>query len=128
MLNKYHKAKRLAQRAHFRARAKERLGYELREEEITELIRQVQAGEADLITRPSARLVLWRVIINSRPMVVVYDLETDELVTMMGETIWQNQEMHKSPYVRDEGALRSTLAETQAGRVLAALLEKKNGV
>jgi len=127
MSDKYRDLKRLAQQKHFRLRAQERLGYALREEEIAELLRKIQAGEAELITRPSARLVLWRVLVNGRSMVAVYDLETDELVTLMGETIWQNQEMSKSPHVRDDGVLRSTLAETQAGRVLAELLEKKNG-
>lgn len=121
---KLRKLRRYAQRKHFRARARERLGYELNEGEIAVIAQQVRQGEADLITRPSSRLVLWRVLINSRPMIVVQDLETDELVTIMGETIWQNQEMSKSPYVRDAGVLRSSLADTQAGKVLAALLGK----
>lgn len=121
------KLKQHAQRRHFRRRACERLGYELQTREIVSIRRQVQERRAELITRPDERLTLWRVKVNGRSMVVVYDQETKELVTIMSETVWQSQDMRNSPHVKDEAGLRASLADTPAGQVLAGLKEASNG-
>jgi hypothetical protein len=106
------KVKRLAQRIHFARRASERLGYELSGAEVIDIRRQVQAGTGELLTRPSDRLVLYRISANGRGMIVVYDNETEELVTMLTEEIWQAQRMFKSPGVNDKADLRESLGGT----------------
>jgi hypothetical protein len=115
------KLKKIAQRSHFRRRAYERLGYELRAAEIRDIKRQITEKRGRLITRPNSRLTLWRVVVNGRTMVVVHDCDTDELATIMTEAVWQAQDMQNSPHVVDETELRGSLADTPAGQALAAL-------
>lgn len=103
------KIRRLAQRKHFSRRASERLGYIISGAEVIDIRRQVQSGTGELLTRPSDRLVLYRIKTSGRSMIVVYDNETEELVTMMTEAIWQAQAMCRSPHVDDKAALRDTL-------------------
>ena len=115
------KLKKIAQRRHFCRRAYERLGYELSSAEIRDIRRQVVNKRAELVTSPSPRLTLWRVAVNSRTMVVVYDCDTEELATIMSEAVWQAQDMQNSPHVLDKTELRGSLADTPAGQALAAL-------
>lgn len=126
-MNKYVKIKRDAQRTHFRRRALERLGYELLEREIARIRQQVRERKAELLTRPDAKLSVWRVDIGARQMVVVYDLETEELSTILTNKIWQEQDMCNSPYSKDEGHLVGTLGDHPKAKALAELKEKLGG-
>jgi hypothetical protein len=54
-------------------------------------------------------------------MIVVYDNETGEMVTLLTEEIWQSQKMCNSPYSKDGGSLKQSLG---ANPVLAELKGK----
>jgi hypothetical protein len=58
----------------------------------------------------------------------VYDAETEELVTLLTNKIWQEQDMCNSPYGQDAEPLRDTLADQPGAESLLALkaqLEEK---
>ena len=127
-MSKHRKLKRNAQRIHFRRRARERLGYDIPQEEVIRIKREIQNDTGDFITRPNERLSLWRVKIGNRGgFVVVYDAETEELVTMLTDGIWQEQDMRNSPHVEDSTALRSSLASQRGAESLLALRKKLGG-
>jgi hypothetical protein len=115
--------KRNAQQAHFKKRAYERLGYELTNKEVTAIRHQVRDKTAILLSRPSFKLSIWRVSIKARPMIVVFDAETEELVTMLNYTTWQEQRMSNAPDVPSE-ELKDTLASHPGAAVLRELRDR----
>jgi len=57
----------------------------------------------------------------------VYDAETEELVTLLTDGIWQEQTMCKSPHVEDPTELRGSLSEQRGAEGLLALRKKLEG-
>jgi hypothetical protein len=121
MNSRLRKVKQNAQRIHFSKRAQARLGYELTSAEVRGLYSSIRSGVAELVAHPKERLSLYRVYINSRSMIVVYDNETEEMVTLLTEEIWQAQEMCNSPVSKDTKSLRQSLSDNAD---LLALREK----
>lgn len=122
------KLKRQAQRIHFQRRAKERLGYEIPPSEVKRIKREIQSGTGQLLTRPNRRLSLWRVKVGKREgFVAVYDADTEELVTLMTDSVWQKQHMCNSPYVDDGIQLKGTLSEHRGAEELLELRKKLGG-
>lgn len=115
-------ARKLAQRSHFRRRVLERLGYELAETEIERIKSSIQSGV--LVGEPSQipRLVIYKIFVDSRPCVVLFDNVTQELVTFLTLSMWQEREMKQNA----SQTLRVTFEESPAGEVLKKLREKIN--
>ena len=44
---------------------------------------------------------------------MVYDNETEEMVTLLTEEIWQSQKMCNSPYAKDTKNLRQSLGDNE---------------
>ena len=127
-MSKPRKLKRNAQRIHFRRRVLERLGYEIRLEEVAKIKQEIRSGTGQLLTRPDKRLSVWRVRIGSREgFVVVYDAEKEELVTLMTDSIWQEQDMCNSPHVADGAELKSKLSAQRGAESLLELRKKLGG-
>ncbi len=127
-MSKHRKLKRNAQRIHFRRRVLERLGYDIRFEEVTKIKQEIQDGTGQLLTRPDKRLSVWRVRIGNREgFVVVYDADTEELVTLMTDSIWQEQDMCNSPHVEDSAGLKGKLSAQRGAESLLELRKKLRG-
>lgn len=126
--SKARKLKRHAQRIHFRKRVKDRLGYDIQPDEVRRIRQEIQSGTGVLLTRPDKRLSVWRTKIGNRTgFVVVWDAETEELVTLMTDAIWQQQDMCNSPYVEDDAALKGSFSEARGAESLLALKSKLEG-
>lgn len=127
-MSKQVKLKRNAQRIHFRRRVFERLGYEIRPEEVGKIKQEIRSGTGELLTRPNKRLSLWRIEVGNRKgFVVVYDAETEELVTLMTDSIWQEQDMCNSPHVSDGAELKGSLSDHRGAESLLELRKKLGG-
>lgn len=111
-----HKA---AQQKHFRERVKERFGLDLDIPEWSDVLVAILTNRAEMLARPSLRTSMWRVTLFGTPVVVVFDHETLEMVTIITEEMWAERSLAKG------SPLTSTLAETPAGKVLQQLKENK---
>ena len=85
------KIHRHAQRIHFGRRAEERLGYALNVEEVIHIRELVRTETAELLFKPNLRFSMWRVPVKSGTIIVVYDHETKELVTVLSEAMWEER-------------------------------------
>lgn len=127
MKNKRRAIKRSAQRKHFKKRAEERLGFALPETTISSIRSAVEAERGTLLARPSLRIGVWRVRHAERDLVVVYDYETEELVTLMTTGMYQETALCNSPRGRDDKDLKSPIANTPAGKALQEMKERLDG-
>jgi len=119
--------KRRAQRLHVLRRAHERLGYELSNDDIDAIRLKVERGRGDLLVQPSLRTSIWRIVVDHRKVVVVYDHETEEIATIMTTGMWQETDVAKSPAVTQDTPLKGSLENHPAGKALQDLKDKLNG-
>lgn len=123
-MSKLLELRKRAQVEHRQRRFQERFGFIPSDEEIAELTRQVEYGEAEFLAMNSLRISLWRVHLDSRPIVVAYDLETDQIATALTDEMWQNRLMFKTPHVKDRANLKETLKEHPAAVALKEMVER----
>ena len=126
MKTKSRDIKRRAQQKHFARRAEERLGFKLSLTAISGIRNAVERKHGTLLAQPSLRIAVWRVRYGERNLVVVYDYETEELVTLMTTGMYQETALCNSPGGEDED-LKSRIADTPAGRTLQEMKERLDG-
>jgi len=126
MKTKLRDIKRRAQQKHFARRAEERLGFNLSPTAISGIRNAVRHKHGTLLAQPSLRIAVWRVRYGERNLVVVYDYETEELVTLMTIGMYQETALCNSPGGEDED-LKSRIADTPAGQTLQEMKERLDG-
>lgn len=124
-MNKYLKVRKCAQKSHFRRRVFERLGFNLTEEEIKEVVLKIREKRAFLLTRHSLRNSIWRVPVGKRDLIIIYDEETDEPATVLTESMWQERSVCNSPVVDNTQDLQIALGDHPAAKVLRDLKKEK---
>ena len=124
-MNKYLKARKVAQKSHFRRRVRERLGFHLTEDELKKVRDSIQQKTSLLLTRHSLRNSIWRVRIGNRDIIVVYDEETNEPATVLTESMWQERSVCNSPVVKDNQDLQIALGDHPAAKVLRDFKKEK---
>lgn len=112
--------RKFAQRKHFRRRVLERLGYALSEHVIEQIKISIEDGTLQGEQSQIPRLTIYKIFVDSRPCVVLYDNVTQELVTFLTLSMWQEREMRQN----SDQPLRVTLEQSSAGEVLKKLKEK----
>lgn len=127
MNKKLRDVKKRAQQSHFFKRAQERLGYSLSKTAISGLRNAVRGKHGTLLAQPSLRISIWSVRYGERDLVVVYDHETEELVTLMTTGMYQEMAICNSPRGKDADDLKTSIADTPAGKALQAMKEQLNG-
>ena len=75
--------------AHAKAAAEERYGISLNKEARREIVRKIQTGDADFISRSSNNRTLWKVDHNEVTMNVVYDKARHALCTVLPKNAWE---------------------------------------
>jgi hypothetical protein len=127
MNNKLRDVKKRAQQSHFKRRARERLGYALNQTAISGIRNSVQGEHGTLLAQPSLRISIWSVRYGERDLVVVYDHETEELVTLITTGMYQEMAICNSPRGKDADDLKSRIADTPAGKALQEMKERLDG-
>lgn len=82
--------KRKAQRAHARRRARERFGVNLKPHVESDIIRRIQAGEAELTRKQSNRVHVYIMQVEDQEMAVVYDRQRKCIVTLF-DAEWERK-------------------------------------
>jgi hypothetical protein len=124
-MDKKLKLRKRAQNKHFRRRVEERLGYALSEQEINQIKEDALGGQLRELVSPVPRLIIYQIFIDNRPCVVLYDNQTQELVTFLTLSMWQDRRLANNPKTENEESLRTTLENSPAGQVLKQLKESK---
>ena len=124
-MNKFVKARKVAQAEHFRRRAFERLGFSLTSEEISNIRSSIEKKEAPLLARQSLRHSIWRCCVGKRDIIVMYDEETEEPATIITESMWQERGICNSPVVENAESLQAALGDHPGAKVLKELKRKK---
>lgn len=71
------------QRSHAKRRALTRIGVSLHEDFRRRIIRLIQDGQAPLVEKQSCRVSVFRISVEDKPVNVVYDRRTKEIVTFL---------------------------------------------
>ncbi len=77
--------------AHAKAAAEERYGVSLNKEARRGIVRKIQTGDADFISRTSNNRTLWKVDYDETSMNVVYDKARHALCTVLPQNAWEFQ-------------------------------------
>ncbi len=92
MSKRVRKIRRQSQRIHFSRRSEERLGYILNVKAVIRIREAIRSETAELLhVKRGVRLSFWRVPVKSGTAIVVYSHETEELVTLLTETMWKER-------------------------------------
>ena len=112
--------KKGAQQKHFRTRVKERLGFELSIHDWAYVLEIILTNEAEMLARPSNQTSMWRVRIAGKWVVVVFDDQSLEMVTVLTEEMWAERVLAKKKTHTDP-ALHTSIADTPAGETLQGM-------
>jgi len=77
--------KKETQRAHFRRRMYQRHGWRITNNDIEEISRAIREGESVCLGRQSLRVTLHRLTFNDKEIVVVYDTNRNQPVTVLAD-------------------------------------------
>jgi hypothetical protein len=80
-----------AKQKHFRARIKERFGVDLDVAEWSGMLQSIIQENAEFLGRPSLRTSFWRLDFRGEPLIVVFDHEVLEMVTVLTEQMWEQR-------------------------------------
>lgn len=75
------RSKAKAQRRHLRRRIGERLGIEIDVSTMRRIVREIRSGSAAFVERQSNRVSVFRSAVADKPVIVVYDRKTKQIVT-----------------------------------------------
>ncbi len=112
MRRKARKKKARCQSIHAKRRANERFGINLNSEQ---LVKEIQDQKLTFLTRQSNRVTLWRKKEDDLDIVVVYDSNTKEIVTVMpyewylrngGIDVSPKEEEQEIPTLREQSVKR----------------------
>lgn len=76
------KQKARAQRKHAKARALERFDLEVTDRDLGEMVRQIQSGEAQFVRKQSLRVSVFKVVVQDKPLIAVYDKKRNTIATV----------------------------------------------
>jgi hypothetical protein len=77
--------------AHAKAAAEDRYGVTLNNEDRREIVKKIQDGDADFVSRTSNNRTLWKVDHNETSLNVVYDKARHALCTVLPKNAWEFQ-------------------------------------
>ena len=72
-----------SQRAHVKRRVRERFGFPIGDDRLEEMADAVRSGRARFVRRQSNRITIWDTEFEERPIRVVYDKRTKQIVTVI---------------------------------------------
>lgn len=75
---------------HARIRAKDRYDIDLTEKLHDELVRRIQTGKEWFVTKKGHRS-LWRILIQGKPTIIVYDTDAKCIVTLLKHEWWERE-------------------------------------
>jgi hypothetical protein len=78
-----------ALRMHAKRQALLRYGIELSDDELRHVANLVRRGEGLFVSRKSLRVSCWRVFLEGREMVVLYDRQRSAIVTFLPLDCWE---------------------------------------
>ena len=84
------KTKRILE-AHAKAAAEERYGLSLNKEARRDIVRKIQDGDANFVSRTSNNRTLWKVEHEETSLNVVYDKARHALCTVLPQNAWEFQ-------------------------------------